>query len=131
MKINDLQIKYLKNESRCTKDEIKSLIAGDTDIEVVLDPDDLIIFDLYSRQESFTFYSDGSHSWLKVSNVLLDALGIRDNISSYSYGKGSNSYLEEDCDAGIFTSSLKELEIPFSIEEEEDNLNIRSFSRYK
>ena len=48
------------------------------------------------------FFSDDSHGWLEVPTMHLRALGIANDISQYSYRKGDNSYLEEDCDASIF-----------------------------
>ena len=53
-----------------------------------------------ANQTSITipFYSDAGHGWAKVHIDLLDELGIRDKITSYSYMRGSYAYLEEDCD---------------------------------
>ena len=42
------------------------------------------------------------HSWLRVPLSELDALGIRDNITEYSYEDDLYAYLEEDCDLMTF-----------------------------
>ncbi len=47
-------------------------------------------------------YSDPSHGWLKVPTKELDILGIRRQISQYSFIGKEYSYLEEDLDMGIF-----------------------------
>ena len=53
----------------------------------------------------YDFYSDPSHGWLKVSLKELVSLGIESDISRYSYIKGENAYLEEDCDMPKFVKA--------------------------
>jgi len=63
--------------------------------------------------ETFTFYSDPGHAWLKVSfmDIHRIGLGISTDFSGYSYYKWDKedstgfAYLEEDCDAGIFLAA--------------------------
>ena len=43
-----------------------------------------------------------AHSWLRVPLSELDALGIRDDITEYSYKDNLYAYLEEDCDLRTF-----------------------------
>jgi len=50
--------------------------------------------------ETYIFYSDPGHSWLRVKKEEIKS--IKDEISSYSYMNGKYVYLEEDCDAAIF-----------------------------
>ena len=47
-------------------------------------------------------FSDPGHGWLRVPHTDLDALGISDQISTYSYQNGDWVYLEEDCDLTLF-----------------------------
>jgi hypothetical protein len=54
----------------------------------------------------FTFYSDGSHGWLRVPAVKLEEFNIADKISRCSYMRGTDVYLEEDCDAPIFIKAF-------------------------
>lgn len=54
-----------------------------------------------------TFHTDAGHGWLKVNRADIDALGIADQISRYSYQKGDYAYLEEDCDASRFLEAAK------------------------
>lgn len=56
---------------------------------------------------SFNFYSDPGHGWLKVPMSVLGVLGIIDKISPYSYQRGENAYLEEDCDASVFMETYR------------------------
>lgn len=50
----------------------------------------------------YDFFSDPSHGWLKVERKELIELGIKNEISGYSYQKGDYVYLEEDSDASKF-----------------------------
>lgn len=54
-----------------------------------------------------TFHTDSGHGWLAVNRAHLEALGIVDQISTYSYQKGTTAYLEEDCDASRFFEAAK------------------------
>lgn len=57
-------------------------------------------------QANYDMYHDPGHGWLKVPIRYLSVLGIVDKVSKYSYCKGGYAYLEEDCDAGLFLSTL-------------------------
>ncbi len=52
--------------------------------------------------KTYVFHSDSEHGWLAVKRSELDALGVIDKITPYSYTKGGTVYLEEDCDASAF-----------------------------
>ena len=65
----------------------------------------------------YTLHSDPAHGWLEVTIAELEALGIADRISGYSYQSrdGTMAYLEEDGDLtrfavakGINTTLLKD-----------------------
>jgi hypothetical protein len=57
---------------------------------------------------SFTFYSDPSHGWLKVSIADIKAVDLQlENFSGYSYREGLSLYLEEDQDAPTFLNAYK------------------------
>ena len=60
-----------------------------------------------SRPITLHFYEDPGHGWLRAPVTLLEKLQIVDQISRYSYLKGSYAYLEEDCDAGKLMEALK------------------------
>lgn len=55
----------------------------------------------------FHMYADLEHRWLKVSKALLKELKIDDKISTYSYMKGDNAYLEKDEDASLFCAAME------------------------
>lgn len=61
-----------------------------------------------SRPIPLHFYADPGHGWLRAPSTLLEELQIVDQISPYSYLLGQHAYLEEDCDAGKLTESLKQ-----------------------
>ena len=60
-----------------------------------------------TRSINIAFFSDPGHGWARVPKAKLIKLGIADKITSFSYQRGINVYLEEDCDAGIFLSEMK------------------------
>lgn len=57
--------------------------------------------------KKYHVYSDSGHGWVKVKFTDLIKLDIVDKISPYSYARGSNVYLEEDCDAGVLINALR------------------------
>ena len=56
----------------------------------------------------FVAHIDSGHGWLEVPRKLLTELEIADDITPYSYQKGENVYLEEDCDAGTFIKAYQD-----------------------
>ena len=54
-----------------------------------------------------TYYTDPGHGWLRVPYSKLEAVGVQDRISIYSYRRGDYVYLEEDLDAGNFLEAWK------------------------
>ena len=53
------------------------------------------------------FHSDPGHGWVQTNINQIKELGIGPKISKYSYVKGQDVYLEEDCDAQILVDALK------------------------
>ena len=56
----------------------------------------------------YSFYSDPSHGWLKVSVEEIDQLAITQDISSSSYisACGKYAFLEKDNDAELFILAI-------------------------
>ena len=54
------------------------------------------------------FHQDPGHGWLCVKIAELEALGIADKITSYSYMRKQSAYLEEDTDYTTYLNALKE-----------------------
>jgi hypothetical protein len=80
---------------------------------------------------TFIIHSDPGHAWLEVPMGMIHRLGIADKISSCSYRKGDTVYLEEDCDAPLFTQALKSAGVPFMLREKyEDPTPIRDYDHY-
>lgn len=50
----------------------------------------------------YHYYEDPGHGWMEVPLSEIKALGIESEISSYSYKRGDNVYLEEDSDRTTF-----------------------------
>lgn len=80
----------------------------------------------------FNFYSDPAHGWAKVPLSLLKELKIDQKISSYSYVKKGNAYLEEDGDLGVFINAMKKAGKTVSFKESHTNKSsrIRNYPRY-
>lgn len=55
--------------------------------------------------KTFPFIQDPSHAWLRVPRTELVKAGCAQDISSHSYQKGRNVYLEKDCDAQTFVDA--------------------------
>jgi hypothetical protein len=56
---------------------------------------------------TLTWISDPGHGWLAVPITQLEALGIANRISRYSYKHEATAYLEEDCDAPLYLAALE------------------------
>jgi hypothetical protein len=80
----------------------------------------------------FPFYADPGHGWIKVPKTLLKKLGIEKNISSYSYMRKENVYLEEDCDLAKFLHAMKRIGSTVTFNESHTNRSskIRNYMSY-
>ena len=67
----------------------------------------LTLKDKIMEKRNLTFTSDPGHGWLSVKLEDLTALGIAEQISSYSYMTLTRAYLEEDQDMSIFMKAAK------------------------
>lgn len=56
----------------------------------------------------FTLYADPGHAWLKVPRKMLHDMGIATIITTYSFERGDDVYLEEDCDLAVFMHHYRE-----------------------
>ncbi|MFH2109952.1 MAG: hypothetical protein ABIJ47_01690 [Candidatus Bathyarchaeota archaeon] len=85
-----------------------------------------------TRSESYDFYSDPGHGWLRVPIKRLEELGIADDISNASYVKGGYAYLEEDRDATIFLHTLGSLGVKVGLRDHTANResSIRGYQPY-
>ena len=80
----------------------------------------------------YVFHSDPGHGWLAVKRAELVRLNILDKISSYSYQKGNTVYLEEDCDAQIFSEAKKQAGETYEHRESyQENTPIRNYSYFQ
>jgi hypothetical protein len=60
-----------------------------------------------SRTVKIKVFADPGHAWARFPKARLKKLGIADKITSYSYQKGTNVFLEEDCDLSTLVTALK------------------------
>jgi len=60
-----------------------------------------------TKKISIKVFADPGHAWARVAKSKLVKLGIADKISPYSYQKGENAFLEEDCDLSTLISALR------------------------
>ncbi len=56
--------------------------------------------------DTLRFYEDPRHGWLRVPVELLGKLGIKDQITYFSYQANGFAYLEEDCDLTTFVNAI-------------------------
>ena len=59
-----------------------------------------------SDHANIVFHEDSGHGWLQVPHSYIDKLGIKKDISNYSYRDTENAYLEEDCDLSVFMRAI-------------------------
>ena len=83
--------------------------------------------------KTITVYNDPGHAWGAVKISELQALGIADRISTYSYQRGKTAYLEEDCDLSVYLAALKAAghEIQFKEKHTNNRSPIRSYQSYR
>ncbi len=86
-----------------------------------------------SFSPAYAFFSDPGHAWLQGPAQEAYDLGIMSKISSYSFRKNENFYLEEDCDAPLFLEARKLKGNNFKILEEytDDESEIRGYPRIR
>lgn len=78
------------------------------------------------------FMADPSHGWGEIPLDLIQELGISGQISRYSYRRGDNAYLEEDCDLTLFMQSAeaKGWIIKFIEHHTNNDSVVRSYQRF-
>ena len=78
------------------------------------------------------FHSDTGHGWLAVKRTEVEALGIASKISPFSYQKGKTVYLEEDVDAGLFLTAMKDKGVTVEVKDAKPvkRSNIRGFNSF-
>ena len=86
-----------------------------------------------TKKISIKVFADPGHAWARVAKSKLVTLGIADKISTYSYQKGENAFLEEDCDLSVLISALRVrgYEIKFNESHTNRQSKIRNYSTYK
>lgn len=85
-----------------------------------------------TKQLTLDFYQDPGHGWVKCKLALLQRLGIESHISTYSYQRGDNVYLEEDCDLSLLYKACDNHGITLKLREHVANKSskIRSYDCY-
>ena len=86
-----------------------------------------------TKKISIKVFADPGHAWARVAKSKLVTLGISDKISTYSYQKGENAFLEEDCELSVLMGALRErgYEIKFNESHTNRQSKIRNYSTYK
>jgi hypothetical protein len=90
------------------------------------------------KTQKLTFHCDRGHGWLEVPREDIDALGLANQISAYSYAMASTHkragmvYLEEDCDASLYLDAAKAANWTIQIVEKytDTDSHIRNMARY-
>jgi len=87
-----------------------------------------------NKVQTFNFYSDPGHGWLAVPRALLVELGIEEKITSYSYQRLDEVFLEEDGDYTTFflamTAADREFKV-FEINTPRSDSFVRSLQSYR
>ncbi|KKK79453.1 hypothetical protein LCGC14_2833350 [marine sediment metagenome] len=91
------------------------------------------------KKQTYVFFTDPGHGWLRVKLAELVALGVADKISKFSYTNGDYAYLEEDCDADIFIQAKFGSDVSFAELERQgvlknhhaENAAIREYDSYQ
>jgi hypothetical protein len=80
----------------------------------------------------YDFYADPGHGWMKVSLNELQELGLIEKITSYSYMRNNDVFLEEDCDLSLFIKEKQNLgiKIQFKDHVSRRSSKIRNYSHY-
>jgi hypothetical protein len=80
----------------------------------------------------FDFFADPGHGWVRVPMTLIEKLGIKDEISHFSYVRGDKVYLEEDGDLGTFIKAMKKINkrIEFREHHTDKSSRIRNYDMY-
>lgn len=86
-----------------------------------------------TKKISIKVFADPGHAWARVAKSKLVKLGIADKISPYSYQKGENAFLEEDCDLSTLVNTLRSrgYEIKFNESHTNRQSKIRSYNTYR
>jgi hypothetical protein len=81
---------------------------------------------------TYRFITDPGHGWLEVPRAELDALGIANKISRYSYQRADLVYLEEDCDFAHFAAAKAAAGQPVKYAEVyQENTFVRDLPRFE
>ena len=78
-------------------------------------------------------FADPGHAWARFPKARLEKLGIADKISLFSYQRGANAFLEEDCDLGLLIGALKQRGYTIRFQEGHTNRQskIRGYDTYR
>ena len=80
---------------------------------------------------TLNFHNDGGHGWLECNREMISSTGIADHISKYSYQRGNDVYLEEDCDMPLLLNALRERSIGVVVNDMyQDESPVREYERY-
>ena len=83
---------------------------------------------------TYRFITDPGHGWLEVPRAELDALGIANQISAYSYQRDDMTYLEEDCDFAVFHRAKEAAGQPYQdkiVRVYQENTFVRDLPRFQ
>jgi hypothetical protein len=85
------------------------------------------------KQIKIKVFADPGHAWARFPKARLVKLGIADKISTYSYERNGQAFLEEDCDLSVLINALKGVgytDIKFDESHTNKSSKIRSYCRY-
>ena len=85
-----------------------------------------------AKKITLHLFADPGHGWVRFPKARLARLGIADRISPYSYQRGKNAFLEEDCDLSVLADALirNGYELTFKTGHTNRQSKIRNYERY-
>jgi N-acetyl-anhydromuramyl-L-alanine amidase AmpD len=86
-----------------------------------------------ARKITLQVFADPGHAWARFPKARLQALGIADKVSTYSYQRGQYAFLEEDCDLSLLIKALRErgYEVKFKEAHTNRQSKIRGYDHYR
>lgn len=86
-----------------------------------------------SKTITLQMFSDPGHGWVRFPKARLERMDIADKISPYSYQRGTNAFLEEDCDLTVLCNALRErgYEIKIKCAHTDRQSKIRGYDHYR
>lgn len=84
------------------------------------------------KEITIQIFEDPGHGWARFPRLRLNQLGIGGKITNFSYERGDNVFLEEDCDLNTLITALKNrgYTVKFKTHHTDRTSKIRNYKPY-